>query len=158
MGRLPAQLRYDDRSVTLRARHGRESSADFPELGEIAAVLGDWRVTLDGALVCLRDHGRPDFARLRRRLTGSRTPRPPAMLQTFDVLHLDGFSTRALPYSERRSLLEQLALEGLAWRPPASVVWIAPRNSSRVSVSSASRSRRLPASATPTPSRQALAE
>ena len=44
------------------------------------------------------------------------------MLQVFDVLHLDGCSTRALPYRERRALLEELALDGPAWRTPASVV------------------------------------
>ena len=44
------------------------------------------------------------------------------MLQVFDVLHLDDRSTRPLPYSERRALLEELALDGPAWRTPASVV------------------------------------
>lgn len=44
------------------------------------------------------------------------------MLQAFDLLHLDGNSTRVLPYAERRSLLEELALDGPAWRTPASVV------------------------------------
>src|SRR5207248_6007523 len=37
-------------------------------------------------------------------------------------LHLDGHSTRPVPYSERRALLEELALDGAAWRTPASVV------------------------------------
>ena len=116
------QLRYDGRSVSLRTRNGRECSADFPELAAIADVLGKRRVTLDGELVCLRGDGRPDFARLRHRLTGSLIDRRPAMLQVFDVLHLDGHSTRPLPYSERRSLLDELALDGPAWRAPASVV------------------------------------
>jgi hypothetical protein len=35
-----AQLRYDGRSVSLRTRHGRECAEDFPELAEIAGVLG----------------------------------------------------------------------------------------------------------------------
>jgi bifunctional non-homologous end joining protein LigD len=117
-----AQVRYDGRSVSLRTRHGRECSADFPELQEIASVLGKRRVTLDGELVCLDADGRPDFARLRRRLTGSRTGGHPAMLQMFDLLHLDGQSTRPLPYAERRALLEDLALDGPAWRTPASMV------------------------------------
>jgi bifunctional non-homologous end joining protein LigD len=117
-----AQLRYDGRSVSLRTRHGRDCSDDFPELGAIAAALGKRRVTLDGELVCLRGDGRPDFARLRHRLTGSRSNRHPAMLQVFDVLHLDGRSTRPLPFSERRALLEELALDGQAWRTPASMV------------------------------------
>lgn len=117
-----AQLRYDGMSVTLRTRNGRECSADFPELAAIASALGKRRVTLDGELVSLRSDGRPDFSRLRHRLTGSATHRHPAMLQIFDVLHLDGRSTRPLPYSERRALLEELALDGPAWRTPASVV------------------------------------
>lgn len=87
-----AQLRYDGRSVTLRTPNGRECAADFPELAEIAGVLRKQRVTLDGELVSLRPDGRPDFARLRRRLTGSASPRHPAMLQVF-VLHLNGRST-----------------------------------------------------------------
>ena len=44
------------------------------------------------------------------------------ILQVFDVLHLNGRSTRALPYTERRGLLDQLALDGPAWRTPASLM------------------------------------
>lgn len=116
-----AQLRYDGRSVTLRTRNGRECSADFPELEEIGGMLGKHAVTLDGELVCLRDDGRPDFARLRRRLAGATFRRDLTMLQIFDVLHLDGRSTRSLPYSQRRELLDELALDGPAWRTPASL-------------------------------------
>ena len=116
-----AQLRYDGRAVSLRTRRGRECSADFPELRAIAGMLGKRRVTLDGELVCLRGDGRPDFARLRHRLTGSARNRHPAMLQVFDVLHLDGRSTRPLPYADRRALLEELALDGPAWRTPATI-------------------------------------
>ena len=117
-----AQLRYDRRAVTLRTRNGRECSDDFPELMDIAHVLGKRQVVLDGELVCLRQDGRPDFARLRRRLAGTGANPAPALLQVFDVLHLDGRSTRALPYRERRALLEELALDGPAWRTPASIV------------------------------------
>ncbi len=117
-----AQLRYDRRAVTLRTRNGRQCAEDFPELTDICDALGKRRVILDGELVCLRDDGRPDFARLRHRLTGSRVNRRPVVLQVFDVLHLDGRSTRSLPYRERRALLDELALEGPAWRTPASLV------------------------------------
>jgi bifunctional non-homologous end joining protein LigD len=101
---------------------GRDCSADFPELAMIADVLGERGVTLDGELVCLGTDGRPDFSWLRRRLARSVAHRHPAMLEVFDVLHVDGESTRRLPYSERRALLEDLALDGPAWRTPASVV------------------------------------
>ena len=117
-----AQLRYDGRSVSVRTRNGRECLTDFRELGDIAEVLGKRPVTLDGELVCLRSDGRPDFARLRHRLTGSARHRYPAMLQVFDLLHRDGYSSRHLPHSARRALLEELSLDGPAWRTPASVV------------------------------------
>lgn len=55
-----AQLRHDGRSLSLRSGAGRECSSDFPELAEIADILGDRRVTLDGELVCLREDGRPE--------------------------------------------------------------------------------------------------
>ena len=117
-----AQLRYDGRLVSLRTRNGRECSAEFPELASIDAALGNHRVTLDGELVCLRSDGRPDFARLRRRLAGGARNPKPVMLQVFDVLHFNGCSTRARPYRERRALLAELALDGPAWRTPASIV------------------------------------
>jgi bifunctional non-homologous end joining protein LigD len=117
-----AQLRYDRRTVSLRTRNGRECSDDFPELAAINEALGKRRVTLDGELVCLRDDGRPDFLPLRRRLAGGARNRQPVLLQVFDVLHIDGYSTRALPYRDRRALLDELALDGPAWRTPASIV------------------------------------
>lgn len=112
-----AQLRYDGRGVSLRTRAGRECVADFPELKEIRVALGSRRATLDGELVCLRPDGRPDFSLLRRRLVGDRRRPSPVILQIFDVLHLDG-STRSLPYRERRTLLDELQLDGPAWRTP----------------------------------------
>jgi hypothetical protein len=48
------------------------------------------------------------------------------MLQVFDVLHMDGRSTRRLPYRERRALLAELGLDGPAWRTPASIVFDEP--------------------------------
>ena len=118
-----AQLRYDGRAVTLRTRNGRECSADFPELLDIADALGERRVILDGELVCLRQRRSPGLRATSPPPGRAPCPNPaPALLQVFDVLHLDGRSTRALPYRERRALLEELALDGPAWRTPASIV------------------------------------
>jgi bifunctional non-homologous end joining protein LigD len=44
----------------------------------------------------------------------------------FDVLHLDGRSTRAVPYGQRREILESLALDAPAWRTPAH--WVRERD------------------------------
>jgi bifunctional non-homologous end joining protein LigD len=37
-----------------------------------------------------------------------------------DILHLDGRAVRGLRYAERRSLLQDLELEGSHWRTPQS--------------------------------------
>jgi bifunctional non-homologous end joining protein LigD len=117
-----AQLRYDGPAASLRTQAGRECSDDFQELDGIKDALGARRVTLDGELVSLREDGHPDFRPLRRRLAGSGWYRRPAVLQVFDVLHLDGCSTGGLPYRTCRALLDELALDGPAWRTPASIV------------------------------------
>jgi bifunctional non-homologous end joining protein LigD len=98
----------------------------FPELRAIARVLGATEAVLDGEIVVLDEDGRPNAAALRerkragsdsvaRRLSG----RQPATLMLFDLLFLDGHLMLELPYSERRSRLEDLELEGDAWQTPA---------------------------------------
>jgi bifunctional non-homologous end joining protein LigD len=114
-------------SWCLRSRPGRNCSDQFPELAPIADALRVHDVLLDAELVSLDADGRPDFHRLRRRLSASDSDaasrlavRDPATLIVFDVLHLDGRAVRALPYHRRRALLEQtLPSTGRCWRVPA---------------------------------------
>jgi bifunctional non-homologous end joining protein LigD len=112
------QLRRDGHALCLRSRPGRDCSEEVPELAPITLALGRHRVLLDGELVCLGPDGSPDFASLRRRLRAPadkarpHAERSPATSLAFDVLHLDGRSTRELPYERRRELLLDLALEG----------------------------------------------
>jgi bifunctional non-homologous end joining protein LigD len=121
---MRAQLRSDGRRVTVRSRPGRDCTTEFPELSALGDVLDD-PILLDGELVCFDTAGLPDFERLRSRLR-ARTPASvdaaraaaPATLIVFDVLHLSGRSTRRLPYRQRRALLEELRLDGPAWRTP----------------------------------------
>jgi bifunctional non-homologous end joining protein LigD len=119
------QLRRDGRAVCLRSRPGRDCSEEFPELAAIQSVLGRHQVLLDGELVCLGADGNPDFASLRRRLQAPadrarrHAERSPVVYLAFDLLHLDGRSTRELPYERRRELLLELALDdGPRWRTP----------------------------------------
>jgi hypothetical protein len=111
-------------ALCLRSRPGRDCSEEVPELAPITLALGRHRVLLDGELVCLGPDGSPDFASLRRRLRAPadkarrHAERSPATFLAFDVLHLDGRSTRELPYERRRELLLDLALEGPGWRTP----------------------------------------
>jgi bifunctional non-homologous end joining protein LigD len=119
---IRAQLRFDGRRVCLRSRPGRDCTDQFPELVEIADVLGSRSVILDGELVCLDDEGRPDFGALRARLAGPARrvngAARPVTLMTFDVLHLDGLAVRRLSYARRRELLGGLQLDGPVCRTP----------------------------------------
>jgi bifunctional non-homologous end joining protein LigD len=120
---MRAQVRLDGCEICLRSRPGRDCTEAFPELAPPAALRGR-RLLLDGELVCLNDEGDPDFARLRARLRSAAreacfaAERSPATFLAFDVLHLDGRSTRALSYTERRARLVELALEGSGWLTP----------------------------------------
>lgn len=124
---MRAQLRSARNGTwCLRSRPGRNCSDQFPELASLADALGERDVLVDGELVCLDADGRPDFHRLRRRLSaGDSTAAArlcsehPATLMIFDLLHLEGQATRTLPYIDRRALLEhELPLAGPSWRVP----------------------------------------
>lgn len=111
--------------MSVRTRTGRDVTACFPELPAIAEQLDGRELLLDGELVCLDSDGLPSFEHVRRRGLARRAgtiaagaAATPARLVAFDLLHLDGRSTRALPYRRRRELLEALALEGPAWTTP----------------------------------------
>ncbi len=89
-----------------------------PALGSTAAVL-------DGEIVAFEGE-RPSFERLQRRMhvSNERAVRRlmgevPVVYVIFDLLWLEGHSTLALPYRERRKLLDELAPQGPSWQTPA---------------------------------------
>ena len=61
--------------------------------------------------IALNANGVPDFHRLSSRLLNKRSGIAVTYF-VFDVLAVEGLATTALPYVERRALLEQLDLEG----------------------------------------------
>jgi len=106
-------------------RNDNDVTATYPELREMAASLGARQVVLDGEVVAFDEAGRPSFSHLQARMhvtNASQVRRlastTPVTYLAFDVLHLDGRSTLALPYAERRSLLESLELQGRRWQTP----------------------------------------
>ena len=108
------QLRVDRGAWCLRSRPGRDCSDGFPELAALAERLAVHRVILDGELVCLGADGKPDFHALRPRMLGR--PGAHVTFAVFDLLHLDGSSTRRLPLSRRRELLRDvLRADGESW-------------------------------------------
>ncbi|WP_432565358.1 non-homologous end-joining DNA ligase [Kineococcus sp. SYSU DK003] len=107
-------------AVVLRSRTGRDVSATFPELVDLARAHAD--VLLDGEVVALED-GLPSFAALAdrmhvhdvrsARLAAERTP---VTLMAFDVLRLYGVDLLDRPWQERREALDRLQPSGRAWQ------------------------------------------
>jgi bifunctional non-homologous end joining protein LigD len=111
--------------VRALTRNDREVVASYPELRRLGAALGTRQVVLDGELVAFDEHGRPSFGRLQQRMhvtnasqVRSLTKSVPVAYLVFDVMHLEGRSLLGLPYSERRQILEELALDGPSWATP----------------------------------------
>jgi len=112
--------------VRLCSRNGNDITSRYPELRELGRALGARPAILDGEIVAFDAEGRPSFERLQSRMNLAneaavrRAVRDvPIAYMLFDVLYLDGHTTFALPYVERRELLEGLELTGPHWQTPA---------------------------------------
>ena len=115
-----------DGALRLESRNGNDITARYPELHPLADAAPARRLVLDGEVVAFDEHGKPSFSRLQTRMhvLGERNVAAlvgssPLAYLIFDVLHIDGRSTRSLPWGERRPLLEALDLKGSGWQTPA---------------------------------------
>jgi bifunctional non-homologous end joining protein LigD len=117
-------------TLTLWTRNQREVAEGYPELAPLGAVLAAHGAVVDGEIVALDEHGRPDFSRLQRRLhaTGTRVGAAaaavPVVYLVFDLLELHHAPLVDEPYYVRRRLLEDLAGEGHG--PLTSPAWAVP--------------------------------
>jgi len=104
--------------LALRSRNGVDMAGWFPELGGLAGAVGGRGAVLDGEVVAFDDRGRPSFEALQQRMAGraGRRRGAPVTYLVFDLLWLDGRLLTGLPYTERRRLLEDLAVAGDAWQ------------------------------------------
>jgi bifunctional non-homologous end joining protein LigD len=123
---IRALLFCDHGHLALQGRNFTDFTARYPEVRPLARELGSTRIVLDGEVVAFDEQGKPSFERLQARMhlasdsaVKRRMRDVPATYVIFDLLYLDGHSTLALSYEERRSLLERLDLNGPAWRTPA---------------------------------------
>jgi bifunctional non-homologous end joining protein LigD len=121
--------RADQGRVRITSRNDNDVTARYPELRAIADALPGVDAVLDGEIVALDDSGVPSFERLQPRMHAGSTAAVrrmvgeiPVVFMVFDVLWLDGHSTCALPYTERRALVERLGLTGPHWQTPPSTV------------------------------------
>ncbi|PRI10007.1 ATP-dependent DNA ligase [Leucobacter massiliensis] len=112
---IRALAHIDGERCALRSRTGGELTASYPELAGLPRVVNAERAVLDGEIVSIGEDGAPSFSRLQARfgVTGGaeleRARRAaPAAYFVFDVLSLDGRDCRALPFRQRRELLEEL--------------------------------------------------
>ncbi len=119
-----ALVRVEGGRAKATSRNLLDLTPSYPELADLAESLGARPVLLDGELVAFDESGRSDFGLLQQRmkLTGAAVRRMaatiPVVYLAFDLLHLDGHPTMALPYRDRRELLESLELSGPSWQVP----------------------------------------
>jgi bifunctional non-homologous end joining protein LigD len=119
-------LGYADRGGwSMLSRRQEDVSARYSELAAIAEALSGRSAVLDGEVVALDAEGRPRFQLIQSRMgltsaaaVTAKMKQQPVDYVIFDLLHLDGHSTRDLPYLQRRALLEGLGLDGPRWRTP----------------------------------------
>ena len=108
--------------ATIRSRSGRDLTACLPELAKLARTMDRLEVVLDGELIVADPDGRPRFEQVLRRLRASSAPlvrqlrhELPVTYVIFDLLWHGDRPVLALPYLERRALLEALHLTGPTW-------------------------------------------
>jgi bifunctional non-homologous end joining protein LigD len=119
-----ALLEVTPAGVHITSRLGNDVTGRYPELQGLAGALAPVSAVLDGEIVALDESGRPSFGLLQNRMHAD--PRKalqfaatmPVVLMLFDVLEVDGNDVTALPYTERRPLLERLQLAGPNWQTP----------------------------------------
>ncbi len=118
------ELKYDGyrvvasataRQPQMRYRSGIDATAAFPEIARGLAALPCGHVVLDGEVVVLDEHARPDFQRLQKRALLLRerdieraTREHPVVLYAFDLLGFEDWDLRPLPLVERKRLLAAL--------------------------------------------------
>jgi bifunctional non-homologous end joining protein LigD len=113
--------------VRLQSRSLEDITFRYPELREMGAAIGSHELVLDGEVIAVDRNGRPSFELLQGRIglvaeadIRRRMKEIPVGYVIFDLLYLDGHSTMALPYTERRRLLEGRKLKGRYWQTPPS--------------------------------------
>jgi bifunctional non-homologous end joining protein LigD len=114
-----------DATIRLESRNLNDITPRYPELHGLADACPGCALVLDGEVVAFDPDGRPSFSLLQTRMhvigerdVAARVGSAPLAYLIFDVLHIDGRSTRDLPWAERRPLLEGLELNGPGWQTP----------------------------------------
>ena len=99
----------------LVSRTGRDQTAIYPELDNLARFVNALHAVIDGEVVAADEQGRPSFERLQQRMNLSAPKdvekarrKVPVVLFAFDLLWFDGRDLTREPLEERRRLLEEI--------------------------------------------------
>lgn len=113
----------DGDRLRVQSANERDVTASWPELAGLPDALPATTALLDGELVATDADGRPSFGRLQQRMhitnpaeATRRAAEVPVVYVVFDLLHLDGHDLTALPFTDRRRLLDQLLEPTPSWR------------------------------------------
>jgi bifunctional non-homologous end joining protein LigD len=109
------QAHLQDGRVTLYTRSGLDWTKRFPTIAADIGRLPAGKLVIDGEVVSADADGRPNFGALQDDLKGRRYDR--MAYYAFDLLHLDGFDTRAAPLIERKRVLEAFIKEAATTAP-----------------------------------------
>ena len=114
-----ALVTIEDGAATLRARSGRDITAQYPAL--VRALAGQPAATavLDGEIVALDERGAPSFEVLQQRMGLQNAEEIavadadlPVLFFAFDLLHLDGHDLRRVALEHRAEVLARVLLPG----------------------------------------------
>ena len=109
------QAHLHDGQVTLHTRTGLDWTNRFPAIAADVGRLPAGKLVIDGEVISADARGRPDFSALQDDLKRGRHDR--MVYYAFDLLHLDGFDTRAAPLIERKRVLQSFLAEAGASAP-----------------------------------------
>jgi len=105
--------------LRLRARSGMRCDRQYPELAVVPHQIAAREAVLDGEIAVVDDKGVARFHLIQPRIMISDpnsithlARKTPVVYFVFDLLYLDGYDLRAVPLSERRKLLEEVASPG----------------------------------------------
>jgi bifunctional non-homologous end joining protein LigD len=98
-----------DGRVTLYTRTGLGWTTRFPTIAADVARLPAGKLVIDGEVISADTTGHPNFGALQDDLKRGRYDR--MIYYAFDLLHLDGFDTRAAPLIERKRVLQSFLVE-----------------------------------------------
>ena len=113
-----------DGQMHVESRNLNDITNRYPEIHGLTEALQHRAAVIDGEVVAFDESGRPSFGHLQRRMhlanqieVRQRMGEVPIAYVLFDVLWVDGRSTMALPYAERRAVLDELVPEpGPCWK------------------------------------------